>query len=131
MEEILRRHTRTFEHLFDGVIAMDLTGKVLDCNPGAEKLFGFKREEMLGRLPPISDEREAGKQAARMLGEMRRQGRWAGELRFRRKDGSEGVCDTVVVPLWDDYGRTVAALQISRDISELRRLQDAAEPVPR
>ena len=66
-----------------------------------------------------------------MLGEMRRQGRWAGELRFRCKDGSEGVCDTVVVPLWDDYGRTVAALQISRDISELRRLQEAAEPVSR
>ena len=131
MEEILRRHTRTFEHLFDGVIAMDLTGKVLDCNPGAERLFGFKREEMLGRLPPISDEREGAKQSARILGEMRRQGRWAGELRFRRKDGSEGVCDTVVVPLWDDYGRTVAALQISRDISELRRLREAAEPVPR
>jgi PAS domain S-box-containing protein len=130
MEEILRRHTRTFEHLFDGVLAMDLTGKVLDCNPGAERIFGFKREEMLGRLAPIHDEREAGKQAARMLGEMRRQGRWAGEMRFRRKDGTEGVCDAVVVPLWDDYGRTVAALQICRDISELRRLQEAASPVP-
>jgi hypothetical protein len=32
----------------------------------------------------------------------------------------------VVVPLWDDYGRTVAALQISRDITELKRPAEEA-----
>ena len=131
MEEILRRQARMFEHLFDAVVVMDLTGKVLDCNPGAERVFGFRREEMLGRLPPLHDEQEAEEKTARMLAQMRRQGRWAGELRFRRKDGAEAVCDAVVVPLWDDYGRTVAALQICRDITELRRLQDLGEPVSR
>ncbi len=124
MEEILRRYTRTFEHLFDGVIVMDLTGKVLDCNPGAEKMFGYSREEMLGRVPPIHDGADTEKRTAKMLAEMRRQGRWSGEVAFKRKDGTEGVCETVVVPLWDDYGRTVAALQISRDITELRRFQE-------
>ena len=125
MEEILRRHTRTFEHLFDGVIVMDLTGKVLDCNPGAEKMFGYAKEEMLGRVPPIHDGAETRERTAKMLAEMRQQGRWAGEMVFRRKDGREGVCETVVVPLWDDYGRTVAALQISRDITELKRRAEA------
>ncbi len=127
MEEILRRHTRTFEHLFDGVIVMDLTGKVLDCNPGAERMFGYAKEEMLGRVPPIHDGGETRERTAKMLAEMRRQGRWAGEVIFRRKDGTEGVCETVVVPLWDDYGRTVAALQISRDITELKRPAEEAK----
>jgi PAS domain S-box-containing protein len=129
MEEVLRRHTRTFEHLFDGVIVMDLTGKVLDCNPGAEKLFGYAKQEMLGRVPPIQEGSEAARQMAGMLAEMRRKGRWSGEFPFKRKDGTEGVCETVVVPLWDDYGRTVAALQISRDVTELRRFQETGEKV--
>ncbi len=127
MEEILRRHTRTFEHLFDGVLVMDLTGKVLDSNPGAERMFGYSRQEMLGRMPPMLEAAEAARRISDMLGEMRKQGRWSGEIAFRRKNGEEGICETVVVPLWDDYGRTVAALQISRDITELRRLRGLRE----
>ena len=126
MEEILRRHTRTVEHLFDAVIVMDLTGRVLDCNPGAEKIFGYRKEELLGRVPPIQAGAEASSRTTAMLADMRKKGRWSGETAFRRKDGSEGLCETVVVPLFDDFGRTVAALQISRDVTELRKFQEAA-----
>ena len=65
-----------------------------------------------------------------MLAEMRRKGSWSGEMSFRKKDGSPGICEMVIVPLWDDYGRTVAALQISRDITELRRLRGEPAPPP-
>jgi len=130
MEEILRRHTRTFEHLFDAVIVTDLTGKVLDSNPGAEKAFGFSRQEMLGRIPPMLDGTDAAGRVRDMLAEMRRKGSWSGEMSFRKKDGSPGICEMVIVPLWDDYGRTVAALQISRDITELRRLRGEPAPPP-
>jgi PAS domain S-box-containing protein len=133
MEEILRRHTRTYEHLFDGVLVMDLTGKVLDANPGAERMFGYSRQEMLGRFPPILQGDDAARRTTRMLADMRRQGSWSGKLVFRRKDGTEGLSETVVVPLWDDFGRTVAAVQISRDISELAVLKEAptSPPTPR
>jgi PAS domain S-box-containing protein len=130
MEEILRRHTSTFEHLFDGVIVMDLTGKVLDCNPGAERMFGYTKEETLGRTCPIHKGADGATDTAEIFSQMRQKGRWAGELVFRRKDGSEGVCESVIVPLSDDFGRTVAALQINRDVTELRRLQAAAARVP-
>ena len=130
MEEILRRHKRTFEHLFDGVIVMDLTGKVLDCNPGAEKIFGYAREELLGRVPPIREGGDGARQTADLLAAVRREGRWSGEMPFRRKDGTSGICETVVVPLWDDFGRAMAALQISRDVTELRRLQKAGVKAP-
>jgi PAS domain S-box-containing protein len=133
MEEILRRHTRTYEHLFDGVLVMDLTGKVLDSNPGAERMFGYSRQEMLGRFPPILQGDDEARRTTQMLAEMRRQGSWSGKMVFRRKDGTEGLSETVVVPLWDDFGRTVAAVQISRDISELAVLKEAptSPPTPR
>jgi PAS domain S-box-containing protein len=130
MEEILRRHTRTVEHLFDAVLVMDLTGKVLDANPGAEKMFGAARQAMLGRIPPGLDGPEGAKRAGQLIAEMRRQGSWSGELHYRRADGTDAVAESVIVPLWDDYGRTVAALLISRDITELRGLRAARQTRP-
>ncbi len=126
MEEILRRHTSTLVHLFDGVIVMDLTGKVLDCNPGAERMFGYAKEETLGRLCPILEDPRGQTRAAAMLSEVRLKGRWSGELAFRRKDGTEGACESVMVPLSDDFGRAIAVVQINRDVTELRRLQEAS-----
>ena len=29
-------------------------------------------------------------------------GRWAGDLAFTHRDGREGTCETVIVPLWDE-----------------------------
>jgi PAS domain S-box-containing protein len=117
MENVLRRDARTFEHLFDAVVVMDLTAKVLDCNPGAERLFGSAREDIVGKNLPVEEIAPRALGPEQRLAEMRRLGRWSGEIAFRRRDGTEGLCETVVVPLWDDFGRTVGALQISRDVN--------------
>jgi PAS domain S-box-containing protein len=124
MEEILRRQARTFEHMFDGVIVTDLSGRVIDCNPGAEKMFGHEKEALLGKsnetlLSPAED-RDL---TQRILDGMRKTGRWAGKVRFRRKDGVRGTCDTVVVPHTDEYGRTCAAIFIHRDITDRTELE--------
>jgi PAS domain S-box-containing protein len=60
----------------------------------------------------------------RILEGMRKAGRWSGETRFRRSDGVEGVCETVVVPHTDEYGRTVAAIFVHHDITERKRLEE-------
>ena len=123
MEEILRRQARTFEHIFDAVIVMDLAGNILDWNPGAEKMFGRPRQELLGTVPAVESAAQPGTRAPQMIAQMRKAGRWSGEVRFALPEGMNGIAQTVVVPLWDDYGRTVAALQVNRDVSELRRLE--------
>lgn len=124
MEEILRRQARTFEHIFDGVIVTDLAGLIIDCNPGAEKMFGRSKEAMLGKTPALLHRPEDAPTLTRqMLEGMRRTGGWSGEVNFRQKDGTEGVCETVVVPHFDEYGRTVAAIFIHRDITEHKRIE--------
>jgi PAS domain S-box-containing protein len=45
-------------------------------------------------------------------------------MRFCRKDGSSGIVDTVVVPLFDDFGRTLAALAVCRDVTDRKRLEE-------
>jgi PAS domain S-box-containing protein len=125
MEMTMKRQARTFDHIFDGVIVTDLDGRIVDWNPGAARMFGYSKDEAVGMTPAIlhapSDD---GDLTSTMLRTMRQEGRWSGEMRFVRKDGSAGVADTLVVSLGDDYGRPLAAIFVNRDITELKRLRD-------
>jgi PAS domain S-box-containing protein len=131
MEMTMKRQARTFDHIFDGVIVTDLDGRIVDWNPGAARMFGYSKDEAVGMTPAILQApSENGSLTATMLRTMRREGRWSGEMRFVRKDGSEGVADTLVVSLADDYGRPLAAIFVNRDITELKKLRDATGNVP-
>jgi PAS domain S-box-containing protein len=113
-----------FEHMADGVIVTDLAGRVIDWNPAASRIFGYEKDEMLGktvgRLYRID---EPARLEARILDEITRFGRWTGELRFARRDGSEGISETVVFALFDASGARVAAVGVNRDVTERRRLE--------
>jgi PAS domain S-box-containing protein len=125
LEETLRRQARAFEQVSDAVIRMDLEGQIADWNAGAERMFGFAKEEMLGRTPGALAAPETDRNLLRTaLDAARRQGRWSGELPFVRKNGTRGVCDAVVVPLADEYGRAAGVLGVARDITERKRLEE-------
>ena len=47
----------------------------------------------------------------------------AARSQFVRKDGSAGVADIVVVPLFDDFGRVLAALAVCRDVTDRKGLE--------
>jgi PAS domain S-box-containing protein len=124
MEDTLRRQARAFEHISDGLVLMDLEGKIVDWNPGAERMFGYSKEEMVGRTPAAVAPPESRDDWTRaMLDGMRQRGRWTGEVPFVRKDGTPGIADTVVVPLSDEFGRRIAALGVSRDVTDRKNLE--------
>ena len=58
-----------------------------------------------------------------MLRSMRKEGRWSGESTFVCKDGSEGVAETLVVSLGDEFGRPLGAIFVNRDVTEVKRLR--------
>jgi PAS domain S-box-containing protein len=124
MEDTIRRHARAFDHISDGVITMGLDARIVDWNPGAQKLFGYSKEEMLGHTPDLLRPADVKTTALELLGTMRREGRWSGEMRFQRKDATAGVVDVVVVPLFDDFGRTLAALAVCRDVTDRKNLEE-------
>jgi len=124
MEDTIRRHTRAFDHISDAVLTLDLEARIVDWNPGAEKMFGYAKAEMEGRTPDLLRPAETTVTALDLLAAVRRDGRWAGETRFVRKDGGRGVCDTVVVPLFDDFGRILAALAVCRDVTDRKDLEE-------
>jgi diguanylate cyclase (GGDEF)-like protein/PAS domain S-box-containing protein len=70
------------------VIATDMLGNIISWNSGAEAIYGWTREEAVGRSARELVVPEDPADAERLREELNRDGRWDGELLVRRKDGS-------------------------------------------
>jgi diguanylate cyclase (GGDEF)-like protein/PAS domain S-box-containing protein len=122
----LRRQLLTLENLSDAVVQTDGDGRIVGWNPAAARLYGFAEAEVLGRtpelwLPPGDADRVIGE----ILDAVDREGRWSGEIRFARRDGSSGITETTVVPVLDERGRRAGTLGVNRDVTERRRAEAA------
>ncbi len=123
-ETVLHQQAVVFDTVGDAIIVMDLEGFVTDWNPAAERLYGYPKAEIIGRPvttihhPSLGDRLETEIQTA-----LRVESRWAGELPFQRKDGSDGVADVVVVTQFDEQGKQIAWIGVNRDVTERRRVE--------
>jgi len=109
----------SFEHCSDGLIVTTLDGLIVDWNAGATRIFGWTREEMLGRTPAVLHrECDATVLTDAILVAIARTGRWSGHIVFIRRDGSTGICATAVIPMRDEAGNIFATLGVNRDITE-------------
>ena len=123
--EALRRQALMFETIYDGAIVTDLQGSIIDWNLAAQRIFGYTKKEILGKTTAILYKPEsAAELTAQMLEGVKKDGRWAGEINFIRKDGSKGICETVTVPLRDEDGRVVATIGINRDLTEREEAEE-------
>ncbi|MGK6320484.1 PAS domain S-box protein [Sphingomonas sp. DT-204] len=108
----------------DAIVSKDLNGIVASWNQGAERLFGYTAEEMIGQpiLKIIPPERHHEEQ--HILERIRSGERIDHfETRRRRKDGSLVDVSLTVSPIKRGDGRIIGASKIARDISERKRAE--------
>jgi PAS domain S-box-containing protein len=123
-EQELRRQALIFESLCEGVIITDRGGRITDWNASAERMFGRGKSEALGQtLFAVLRPDEEDTRTADVLQVLERDGRWSGEVEFKRPDGTQCYCESVVAPLRDAEGRTIAHIMVHRDTTERRLLQ--------
>ena len=126
LPENIRRQALLFDTLLDAVVITDLEGRIVDWNRAAEGLYGYRREEVLGKesvevLKP-TDGMAMHEEILRALHD---RGRWEGEIRFVRSDGSEGCTETVVIAQRDEEGKLLWQVGVNRDVTQ-RKLAEAA-----
>ncbi|MHB1219184.1 MAG: PAS domain-containing protein, partial [Alphaproteobacteria bacterium] len=125
-EEAFRREALIWEQMYDGVMITDLAGTITNWNPAAQAMFGYTAEEMLGRTPDFLSSKESVQGLSiEILEGMGHAGRWNGEMRFVRKNGSEGISQTVVVPLRNEANQPIAAIWVNQDVTERKRSEEA------
>lgn len=123
-ERQVRFQAQLLDAVHQAIIATDLDGRILYWNRFAEELYGWAREEVLGRdinevTVPDGSRRHAGE-----IWERLRAGRsWSGEFVLRRRDGSEFHGAVADAPIFDEGGAVVGVVGSSSDLTERRRLE--------
>ncbi|HEX3691076.1 MAG TPA: PAS domain S-box protein [Solirubrobacteraceae bacterium] len=117
---------RVVESTNDAVITVDLTGTITSWNGGAERLYGFGAEEMIGTAQSQAAEATgtthpgAGGLMLRLI---------AGEhvteraVARRHRNGSRLYVDLSAAPLRDPDGTVIGATSIARDVTDQHRLE--------
>lgn len=123
-EEELRKQALVFESLTESVILIDNLGRIVDCNPATVKMYGYSKEELIGKHPDILHKPEDRHEfPIKIVEGLLYESGWSGETHFVRNDGSEGIRELTTRPVCDSQGQAVSAIAVSRDITERRRAE--------
>jgi len=110
---------KAFDHLFDAVVVTDAQGIITDWNSGSEALYGYTETEAVGQPVNILHVPEDTDHiTSEVLAAVASDGKWTGEVRMLRKDGSIGWIESMCIPILDDDQQMIGALGINRDISQ-------------
>lgn len=116
----------------DAISAVDLEGRILYWNEGAERIYGFRKEEALGRrwsdlLYPSDEEARKEEEALHQvfIGKIKK-GEVVSHVERRRKskDGQEIITSMTISPLRDSEGQVMGASRICRDITHLKKAEE-------
>ncbi|HEY8794915.1 MAG TPA: PAS domain S-box protein [Gemmatimonadaceae bacterium] len=104
------------------IFALDTTGHVLSWNEGAQRIKGYRQDEVIGRHFSIFYPHEdiASNKPARELEIAIREGRFEEEGWRIRKDGSRFWANVIITTLRDDAGVHVGFAKVTRDLTERR-----------
>jgi PAS domain S-box-containing protein len=109
----------------DAIISKSLDGIITSWNRGAERLFGYTAEEVIGKAVTILIPEDRMSEEPEILERIRRGKRVDHyDTVRRRKDGSLIDISLTVSPLKDADGRIIGASKIARDITERKRAQE-------
>ena len=123
-EETVVQLAAIVESTDDAIAGTALDGKILSWNAGAERLFGYTADEVIGKpaaaLVPTERMHELKTVARRVnAGE----GVEAHQTRGLRKDGTEVDVSLTVSPIRDSMQRVTGAAVVARDITHVKRQQ--------
>ncbi len=122
LELASRRLAAIVENSDDAIIGKDLNGIITSWNRGAECIFQYTAEEVIGKPVSILAPPDHLDEMPRILSAVREGHRVEHfETRRRRKDGQIIDVALTVSPVRDATGRIVGASKIARDITERRR----------
>lgn len=118
-----RRLQALFEAAPDAIFAADREGRLTLWSPSAERLYGWREEEVLGSTFPMVPQTEAESHRSRFVDLLEGEASsW--EAGHRARDGSEIAVAVSAAPRRDAEGRVMGAVFFARDVAERNRLQE-------
>ena len=125
MEDAQRLFSSIVESSEDAIISKDLNGIILSWNVGAEKIYGYSADEVVGKsisllVPPEMTDEIPGILEKVKKGEAVKHY----ETRRIRKDGNPIFASITISPVCDHSGKIIGASTIARDITKQKHLEE-------
>jgi PAS domain S-box-containing protein len=124
-EENAQRLASVVESSDDAIVSKDLQGVVQSWNKGAERLFGYSAQEIIGKSITLLFPLDRMDEEPSILERLRR-GERVGhyETVRKRKDGALVDVSLTVSPIFGSDGRVIGASKIARDIALAKRARE-------
>ena len=114
------------DRLHDAILVRDVVDNAIRYwNQGAEAMYGWTRDEVLGRASHALLQTGFPRPLEEIQAELVRAGWWEGELAHTRRDGKQLIVASRWALQTDERGRPIATLEINTDVTERRRAEEA------
>ncbi len=123
-EASLRQQAQILDQIHDAVVSTDLDGNITSWNKGAERLFGYHLDEILGRPIAIlyaETDREFLRDS--IIAPLKERGALDIEVRMRRKNGDEVFAHLSLSTLRNEHGAAMGLIGYSIDITDRVRAE--------
>jgi PAS domain S-box-containing protein len=122
-EQKIREQAALLDITTDAILVQDLSSKILFCNKGAERLYGWTAEEAIGKNAMRLLYRDALYQLEDNYEILAECGAWQGELRQVTKEGKELIVESRWTLVRDEDGQPKSILTVNTDITEKKQLE--------
>lgn len=118
-EEGLKRLEAAIEQSDDGIIITDAQGTIVYVNPAFERISGYSKQEAIGQNPRILKSNKQSPEFYKTMWDTITQGKvWRSRYTNKRKDGQLYETETSISPVFDDSGKIINYVSVSRDITQ-------------
>ncbi|MCB2213502.1 PAS domain S-box protein [bacterium] len=131
-QELNRFQSQLMNAVHQAVIATDRRGRITYWNGYAERMFGWKAREVMGKLiTRIKPERPHPGKTFAITRHLKPGQTWSGEVTLQRRDGTEIPVLASTSPVYDRVGKMIGTLGVTTDITGRkeyeRQLQQARQ----
>jgi PAS domain S-box-containing protein len=120
---ILQEQAQLLDLAHDTIMTHDLNDAITFWNEGAEFMYGWKADEVMGTQAHILLQTQFPRPLVEIKTALMEQGYWEGELIHTRRDGSAITVDSRWVMQKDAIDRPIKILQMNNDITDRKRAE--------
>ncbi len=125
-EEQLRLLTRAVGQAQDVVFMTKPDGTITFCNDAFERVYGYSREETIGRTPRLVNSGRQSLESYELFWQEIQSGRnFRGDFVNRTKDGRLVVVQASVTPIVGEGGKVQGFIAVQHDVTEQKRAEEA------
>ena len=125
-EEKIQLLANAVESSDDAIVTKSLDGKIISWSRGAEQVYGYKAEEILGKNVSILESSTLRGEVKKLDEKIKKGGKVRHYETLRlRKDGRIINVSITLSPVFDAFGRLTAISTVTRDVTESKKAQEA------